>query len=231
MAIARLHRRAEPQAIPRQVIVAADQYRAFDQVYLHLVFIHPDVEFCPGDPDSAFGRLDDEWVRRVVADAEERFAFAQCDLASILVVAVGQLAAQVQFDLAAVLQGDLAHIVSRLEVLIRIGQPPQVPSAVRRQRQRQCTNRRRHADSAPGRPGAAHHWRNAGVWSRKIACNFPDFQHGLVLDQMQWMNIQPLLECLPLFNGAVRFMQAHAPMRGGFGDGVKLGLRERGVGH
>ncbi|MCY1461876.1 hypothetical protein D9M71_795860 [compost metagenome] len=46
-----------------------------------------------------------------MTDVEEGLAFFQGDSTLVLVVTVRQLTAQVQFDLAAVLEGDLPYVV------------------------------------------------------------------------------------------------------------------------
>ncbi|MNI63897.1 hypothetical protein D3C73_1193070 [compost metagenome] len=124
-----------------------------------------------------------------MTDVEEGLAFFQGDSTLVLVVTVRQLGAQVQFDLAAVLEGDLANVVGRLEMLIRVRQPAHVPTAVGRQRQGQRTHGGGHAEGPPGRlrPGA-----NQGhnrFRTRQVASHFPDLEHGLVFGRMQWMNV------------------------------------------
>ncbi|MNR32017.1 hypothetical protein D3C85_1495680 [compost metagenome] len=48
----------------------------------------------------------------------------------------------------------------------------------------------------------------------------PDFLHCLVFDGMPWVGRKPLGERVAFGVGAIGFMQAHAPMRGGIGDCV-----------
>jgi hypothetical protein len=54
--------------------------------------------------------------------------------------------------------------------------------------------------------------------------NVPDFQHRCVLESMQRMSIVPPLKGLSFVRRAITRMQAHAPMRGGVGDGVIFGF-------
>jgi hypothetical protein len=48
---------------------------------------------------------------------------------------------------------------------------------------------------------------------------------------MKRVSIQPLFERQALLLGAIFGVQTHAPVRGGIGDSVIFGLRERIVGH
>ncbi|MNF66018.1 hypothetical protein D3C84_478010 [compost metagenome] len=166
-----------------------------------------------------------------MADPEERFAFFQRDSSLILVVAVGQLAAQVQFHLAAVFQGDCSNIVGRFEVLVRVRYPAQVPAAITRQRQRQGTDRRCNGQAAPRFFGLGANQRHDGLGTRQVAGHIPDLQHRFVLEGMERMRITPLLKRLAFLLGAVIGVQTHTPMRGGIGDGIVFSFRERVVGH
>ena len=98
--------------------MTADQYRTFQLRHTNLVLVHPYIEPGAGDTNTAVSSLDHEWVFAVMADSEECLTFIQGNPALRLVVAVGQFAAKVQFDLAAIGQGDVTHMALGLEVFI-----------------------------------------------------------------------------------------------------------------
>jgi len=160
----------------------------------------------------------------VVADAEEGFAFTQRDLTSILVVAVGQLRAQVQFHLTAIAQDDLTDIAGGFEPLVGVWQPTQLPTAKACQGQRHGTDRRRNTKGSPRGFGFGANDRHDRCLARQIPCDIPDLQHGLVLKRVKRVRIQPLLESQSLRGRAVSGVQTHTPMRCGIGDSVEFGF-------
>ncbi|MNE48671.1 hypothetical protein D3C80_1431480 [compost metagenome] len=65
-----------------------------------------------------------------MADVKKRLTLFQRHSAFVFVVGKYQLTAQVEFDLAAVTQGDMTHAGARFEALVGIGNPAQVPAGV-----------------------------------------------------------------------------------------------------
>ncbi|MNF81801.1 hypothetical protein D3C84_640910 [compost metagenome] len=144
----------------------------------------------------------------------------------ILVVAVGQLGAQVQLHLAAVTQGHGTQGVLRFEMLVGIGQPAHLPATEGGQRQGQQTDGSGYGQRPPTRARCPVRDVRHVFRARQVLGHLPDLQHRFILERMQRVGSTPLLERLTLGAGAVIGVQAHAPMRGGVGDGVEFCLRE-----
>jgi len=85
-----------------------------------------------------------------VADLEKRFALAQGHPALILVITEGQLAAQVEFDLAAIGQGHRSGAGVSAVAFMGIGHPAQLPAAVGRHGESEQGNGGGHGKTLPG---------------------------------------------------------------------------------
>ncbi|MNT47926.1 hypothetical protein D3C72_1846810 [compost metagenome] len=135
--VAGLHAWSQAIATIAVMRIAADQYRSFNQGYFDLIFILPDIELGAGHSGLALGGMDHEWMLAIVLDLEERLALDQGDPAFVLVVGEAQRAAQVQLDLATVVEHYMADGVAAFQVLVMVRQPALLPADPRPCRQGQ----------------------------------------------------------------------------------------------